>query len=227
MGIPPRRAFPAAITQTPSSLWGAPRTCGYRCFRGWRHKLHTSCSSSAWRLYAVARWSEHLQQLISALSLPSCHHCPALPCLLEGKKEKSRKTHLHTSRIRDLVWSHSWGCYGDGQFWSWGAGAAGVRKALSWRVMARWVARVPEWLPTWENDWLIQPTLHTPAKPAGREASSSMLRWNITWPFSACSGGGLFPLRSNGPCKDVLKKGAIRLWGFWSWLIWRGAPFLL
>ena len=92
--------------------------------------------------------------------------------------------------------------------------------------------RAPEGLPNWENDQLVQPTLHTPTKPFWWRASLSTFRWNITWPSSQLSilwgsGGVLFPSCSNGPSKEQFEGVTNCLWGFWVQLIQRGAQFPL
>lgn len=106
-----------------------------------------------------------LEQLTSALSFNILHHSSAP---LHGMKKKRGKK-KHTCILKDqtdLIRSHAGGCYGNGQFWP--SGCRGlwciqVIELQSWGLMGAETA--PECLPAWENDWPVQPTLHTPAKP--------------------------------------------------------------
>lgn len=216
---------------------GSENLCEGRCFKSLivqvTHHLFILCLEAC----AISYWSEQLQQLISALSfiirppLP----CPASRRGVGGRKRKTEKE-KHTCVLedqRDLIWSHSWGCYGDGQFWSLGSrgcGAEVLRKALSCRVMTRWVSRARQsGSPFEEMTGLFSP-LSTllqrlsdgkPVSPPQIKHYLALL--SMLWD----SGRVLLPLCSNGPYNDVLKKWMICLWGFWIQLIWRGAQFLL
>lgn len=171
--------------------------CEGRCFKRLIIQVtisHTPSVHLCLEACAISCWSGQIQQLIPVSSFIILSPLP-YPASWRKKEKKrkewkgkeKRRKEKHPCILKDqraLIWSHSWGCYGDGQFWP-----SGCRKVLNAEESTELQSyghtgseRAPEGLPPWENDWLIQPTLHTPTKPFRWRASLCTFRWTITWP---------------------------------------------
>lgn len=150
-----------------------------RCFKRLACKLHAICppSISGHALLLVV-W--RLQQLISALSfIIPLHPCSA-SCSW-GESRKREKKH-HTCIPHDqkyLIWSHSWGCYGDGQFWP-----SGCKEPL---CCSHWVTKLrtngcreSSRGPPSLRKWLATCSTCTPHSPKAFwwEVGHSKLGWN-------------------------------------------------
>lgn len=166
--------------QIPFSLWEDLRICVRAdASRGWEYKLHTICSSSASRhvpfLVGVATSTANFS--------PDFHYpsTTALPCLAEkkerqrerewegkeregkerkGRREREKRKKMYVSILedqKDLIWSHYWGCYGDGHSDPGVKKPLVLRKAMSYRVVEGRAQRVPECLLDGKNAWLFHP----------------------------------------------------------------------
>ena len=121
----------------------------------------------------ISCWSGQIQQLIPVLSLTILSPLP-YPALWRKEEKKRRewkgkekRSTPASSKIREI----SFGAIlevamvmdnSDHQ----GAEVTGAAESIELQSYGHTGAeRAPEGLPIWENDWLVQPTLHAPAKP--------------------------------------------------------------
>lgn len=207
--------------------------CEGRCFKRLivqvTHHLFLLCLE----VCAISRWSEQLQQLISVLTFIIL---PSLPCPASwgaGGVERTEKKETYTCILEDqsdLIWSHSWGCYGDGQFWS-----LGCRHHWCWGK--HWLTELwPDGCRESQSGSCLRKRLacsaHSPHSckaflMKSQPFHTQMRHYLTLLSMLRAPGGVLFPLCSKGPYNDALKKSTICLWGSWIQLIWRGAQFLL
>lgn len=127
---------------------GSENLCEGRCFKRLIIQVtisHTPSVHLCLEACAISCWSGQIQQLIPVLSfiILSPLPYPASWSKEEKKrrewkgKEKRRKE-KHPCILKDqraLIGSHSWGCYGDGQFWP-----SGCRSHWCWGK--HWVAEL-------------------------------------------------------------------------------------
>lgn len=207
--------------------------CEGRCFKRLivqvTHHLFLLCLE----VCAISCWSEQLQQLISVLtfiillSLP----CPASWGEGWGGGQKRKKSTPASSRIKAISFEAilEVAMVMDNSD-HWGAGITGAEESIDWRSYgqicverARVAPRLRKWLAC---------SAHSPDSCKAFLAESQPLHTQMKHYLTLLSmlrgsSGVLFPLRSNGPYDDALKKSTICLWGSWIQLIWRGAKFLL
>lgn len=149
MRATPFLLFHVAIMQIPSSfVRGSENLCEGSCFKRLMvqatHHLFTLCLEAC-MYHVLLEWATATANFSSLSS--SFHHCPALPHGGKKKrKEKKKKEEKKEKKIeeentcilqdqRNLIWSHSWGCYGDGWFWP-----SGCRSFWCWGK--HWVAEL-------------------------------------------------------------------------------------
>ena len=203
------------------------------------HQSHTICSPLPRGMcHFLLEWANSATDSSSVFDHP---FTTALSCLVE-KRRKEKKgmerkgKEKHTCLLkdqRDLIRSHSWGCYGDGQF-----RPSGCRS--HWCCGKHWVAEL--WPHRCRESTRGPPHLrkrlacaaHSPCSrkaflmdsPAFPHSDGTLLGP----PHSSAFSGALvesFPSCSNGPSKEQFEVVNNCLWGFWVQLIQRGAQFPL